>query len=146
MRLSTKSRYGLRILVQIALDNLNGKKLAQGRVIATRQDITDAYLVQIMIRLKRGGIIGTVRGCNGGYELRKQPEEITVLEVIELFEGTISLADCSKGNTKCKQTEKCSTTHVWLHLSDLFRNEAGKITLASIVEDYQKNTSHDYVI
>ena len=77
MRLSTKSRYGLRILIQIAIDNLNGKKLAQGRVIAKKQDITDAYLEQIMIPLKRGGVVGTVRGCNGGYELRKECQDIT---------------------------------------------------------------------
>lgn len=146
MRLSTKSRYGLRILVQISLDNLNGKKLSQGRVIAEKQNITDAYLEQIMIPLKRGGVIGTVRGCNGGYELRKSSEDITVLEVIELFEGTINLADCSKGNVKCNQSDKCSTTHVWHRLSDLIREEAGQITLASIVEDYQKNASNDYVI
>lgn len=146
MKLSTKSRYGLRILVQIAIDNLNGKNLSQGRTIAKKQDITDAYLEQIMIPLKRGGIVGTVRGCNGGYELRKELEDITVLGVIELFEGTINLADCSKGNTKCKRTEKCSTSHVWEHLSKMIREESEKITLASIVEDYQKNASADYVI
>lgn len=146
MKLSTKSRYGLRILVQIAIDNLNGKKLSQGRIIAQKQDITDAYLEQIMIPLKRGGIVGTVRGCNGGYELRKPLEDITVLEVIELFEGLINLSDCSKGNTKCKRIEKCSTTYVWEHLSKLIREESGKITLAAIVEDYQKNASSDYII
>jgi Rrf2 family transcriptional regulator, cysteine metabolism repressor len=146
MRLSTKSRYGLRILIQIAIDNLNGKKLAQGRVIAKKQDITDAYLEQIMIPLKRGGVVGTVRGCNGGYELQKECKDITVLEVIELFEGRVNLADCSKGNIKCKMSDKCSTTDVWKKLSESFRAEAGKVTLASIVEDYLNNNSNDYVI
>ena len=146
MKLSTKSRYGLRILVQISLENLHGKKLAQGRVVAAKQDITDAYMEQIMIPLKQGGIIGTVRGCNGGYELRKSPEDITVLEVIELFEGPVNLADCSGENTRCKRMEQCFTTHVWQYLSDSFRKEAEKITLASIVEDYLKNISSDYVI
>lgn len=146
MKLSTKSRYGLRILVQIAIDKLNGKKLSRGRVIAEKQDITDAYLEQIMIPLKQGGIVGTVRGCNGGYDLMKPEEEITVLEVMELFEGKVNLADCSKGNTKCNRFDKCSTTHVWNHLSKLIREEAGKITLRDIVENYQKKASNDYVI
>jgi Rrf2 family protein len=146
MKLSTKSRYGLRILVHIAIDNLNGKKLSQGRIIASKQNITDAYLEQIMIPLKRGGVVGTIRGCNGGYELRKSLEDITVLEIIELFEGTINLADCAKGNVKCKRVEKCSTTNVWLDLSHIFREAARKITLESIVEDYQQNASNDYII
>lgn len=146
MKLSTKSRYGLRILVQIAIDNMNGQKLSQGRIIAEKQDITDAYLEQIMIPLKRGEVVGTVRGCNGGYELRKPLADITVLEIIELFEGVVNLADCTKGNTKCKRIEKCSTSHVWEHLSKIIREESAKITLESIVEDYQKNASSDYVI
>lgn len=146
MKLSTKSRYGLRILLQIALDRLNGKKLSQGRTISAKQEITDAYLEQIMIPLKRGGVIGTVRGCNGGYELRKAPEDVTVLEVIELFEGEISLAECVRGNEKCHRTEKCPTLNVWQHLAKVIREEAGSITLASIIEDYQKNASNDYII
>lgn len=146
MKLSTKSRYGLRILVQIAIDKLNGKNLSQGREIAEKQDITDAYLEQIMIPLKQGGIVGTVRGCNGGYELRKSLQDITVLEVVELFEGRVSLAECSKGNTKCKRIDECSTTHVWDHLSQVIREEAGKISLENIIEVYRKKASHDYVI
>jgi Rrf2 family transcriptional regulator, cysteine metabolism repressor len=146
MKLSTKSRYGLRILVQIALDRLNGKKLSQGRTISAKQEITDAYLEQIMIPLKRGGIIGTVRGCNGGYELRKEPEDVTVLEVIELFEGDINLGDCVKGNKKCSRSEKCPTRNVWRHLADVFKKEAVLITLASIIDEYQKNASNDYII
>ena len=146
MKLSTKSRYGLRILLQIALDKLNGKKLSQGRTISEKQEITDAYLEQIMIPLKRGGLVGTVRGCNGGYELRKDPKDVSVLEIIELFEGGINLAECVRGNEKCHRTESCSTLSVWRHLAEVFRKEAASITLASIIEDYRKNVSCDYVI
>lgn len=146
MKLSTKSRYGLRILVQIAMDKLNGKQLSQGRLIAAKQEITDAYLEQIMIPLKQGGVIGTVRGCNGGYDLRKAPEDITVLEIIELFEGEVNLADCVRGNEKCQRTEKCPTLGVWQRLAEVFKKEAASITLASIIDDYQKNASNDYII
>lgn len=146
LRLSTKARYGLRIMVQMAVDNINGKKLSRGKMIAKKQDITEAYLEQIMIPLKRGGIVGALRGCNGGYELRKSPDDVTVLDVIELFEGGISLAECFKGDTKCKRLEKCPTAHVWTRLSGIIRKEARIITLASIVKDYRENTSGDYII
>jgi Rrf2 family protein len=146
MKLSTKSRYGLRILLQIALDNLNGKPLSQGRKIAEKQGITDAYLEQIMIPLKRGGIVGTIRGCNGGYDLRKKAEDITVLEIIELFEGRIKLADCNSGKQQCQRTDNCPTINVWTELEDAFREKAATITLESILEHYKKDMSIDYII
>ncbi len=146
MKLSTKSRYGLRILIQIALDNLNGKRLSQGKNISEKQRVTEAYLEQIMIPLKRGGIVGTVRGCNGGYELRKPPAEITVLEVIELFEGTINLADCSSGKKPCERADNCPTISIWKDLEKTFREKADSITLEYILENYKKNISPDYII
>jgi len=146
MKLSTKTRYGLRILIQIALEKMNGKRLAQGKFIAGKQDITEAYLEQIMIPLKHGGIVGTVRGCNGGYELRKPPEEITVLEIIELFDGEINFADCQKGAEQCRRSGRCFTRGVWSRLAEKFREEAAAITVASIIEDYTKNAAGDYII
>ena len=146
MKLSTKSRYGLRILIQIALDNMNGRQLSQGKNIAKKQGVTDAYLEQIMIPLKRGGIVGTVRGCNGGYDLRKTPDQITVLEIIELFEGRIKLADCSSRKQQCERLEGCPTVNVWKELEDAFRDKAATITLDSILEHYRKNMSIDYII
>ena len=146
MKLSTKSRYGLRILIQIALDNMNGKQLSQGKNIAKKQGVTDAYLEQIMIPMKRGGIVGAVRGCNGGYELRKTPDTITVLEIIELFEGRIRLSDCNASNQKCSRFENCPTVDVWKNLEDSFREKAGEITLESILEYYKNDSSIDYII
>ena len=146
MKLSTKSRYGLRILIQIALDNINGKQLSQGKNIAKKQGVTDAYLEQIMIPMKRGGIVGAVRGCNGGYELRKKAEDITVLEIIELFEGRIKLSDCSIGNQNCSRFEACPTVNVWKELEDTFREKAATITLESILEYYKKDMSIEYII
>ena len=147
MKLSTKSRYGLRILIQIALDNMHGKLLSQGKNIAKKQGVTDAYLEQIMIPMKRGGIVGAVRGCNGGYELRKKTDQITVLEIIELFEGRIRLSDCNlAGNQHCSRFEECPTVDVWKELEDTFRDKAGQITLESILEYYKNDSSIDYII
>ena len=86
MKLSTKTRYGLRILLQIAADTENNKKgSVKGKSIAQMQNVSEAYLEQIMIPFKTAGFVKTVRGCNGGYALNRPAESITVLDIIELF-------------------------------------------------------------
>ena len=98
MKLSTKSRYGLRIVIQVACDNLEGR-LSQGREIAKNQDLTEAYIEQIMIPLKKAGIIKTERGCSGGYMLGKSPEDISIMDLIEVFEGKFVMSPCISGKT-----------------------------------------------
>ncbi len=144
MKLSTKSRYGLRILLQIALDNKVGKA-SQGKSISKKQEISEAYLEQIMIPLKNAGLVRTTRGCNGGYFLNKDPEEITVLDIIELFEGEFTLVDCVSDPKSCSRSKNCFTMNVWKKLANAFKATAGKITLAAILED-SKGISADYII
>lgn len=146
MKLSTKSRYGLRILLQIALET-ETQTSAGGRSIAEKQEISEAYLEQIMIPLKSAGIVKTIRGCHGGYVLNRAPEGISVLDLIEIFEGKIQLVKCSDGNgKKCPRHDICMTTDVWEHLSEVLKTEAGKITLASLVEKSKTNNKPVYVI
>jgi Rrf2 family protein len=144
MRLSTKSRYGLRILLQIAMDNRD-EKAAQGKSISKKQDISEPYLEQIMIPLKTAGYVRTTRGCNGGYFLNKAPKDITVLDVIELFEGELNLVDCVSDEKNCSRIKSCQTSNVWKKLADSIRGAAGKITLASILEEH-KDDALEYVI
>ncbi len=132
IRLSTKSRYGLRILLQIAQDNREGH-LASGRVIAERQEITEPYMEQIMIPLKAGGLVKTRRGCRGGYELARPPEAITVLEVVELFEGRLDLVNCDDPGGPCPRRPQCPTYPVWKTLSDASRRVAAGISVASLL-------------
>ena len=146
MKLSTKSRYGLRILIQIALDNINGRKLSHGRSIAEEQNITEPYLEQIMHPLKMAGMVSTVRGCKGGYELRKPPEEISVLDIVELFEGPVNFAECIKGDRHCGRLQNCPVSFVWSELNTVFRNTAEDITLDTILRKYQEKTDNSYVI
>jgi len=145
MKLSTRSRYGLRILLQIAIENRNGK-LAQGKLISEKQNISEPYLEQIMITLRSSGLVKTVRGCNGGYGLNKNPEEITVLEVVELFEGELKIVDCSPGKKRCPRLENCLTTTVWKKLSDALRKSAASITLKEIVDQRPDNSGNEYFI
>jgi Rrf2 family transcriptional regulator, cysteine metabolism repressor len=148
MRLSTKTRYGLRILLQIALD-CEGKRNAsvKGKTIAEKQDISEAYLEQIMIPLKSEGFVKTVRGCHGGYALNRQPEQITVLALIELFEGPIQLVKCVGGDEgDCPRVGICPTSGVWVKLSSEIRSLAAKVSLQSIVEEAKSKGNPEYVI
>lgn len=121
MQLSTKPRYALRILLELAAETSGGKSL-KCRELAERQDITEAYLEQIMLPLKRHGLVKSGRGCRGGYSLGRPPGEINVLEIIEIFEGELFFAD--HGN---------ATADVWSELRDVFRGRAREHTLESIL-------------
>jgi len=146
MRLSTKARYSLRILVQLAMEKGVTKAL-RGKDIAKKQCISEPYLEQIMIPLKAALLVSTIRGCRGGYSLNKDAEEITVLDIIELFEGKIQFVNCLEKDDgkKCGMYDRCPTTNVWAHLSDTLKNEAAKITLASIVQQVREQ-GQEYVI
>jgi len=133
MKLSTKSRYGLRIVLQIACDNLEGK-LSQGRDIAKNQDLTEAYIEQIMIPLKKAGIIKTERGCSGGYMLGKSPEDINMMDLIEVFEGKFSMSPCITEKEECPRIEICPATGVWRHLTKKLRESASAISIKDILE------------
>jgi Rrf2 family protein len=146
MKLSTKSRYGLRILTDIAVSMANNNGASKGRDIAQRQNLTEAYLEQIMIPLKSSNLIRTQRGCRGGYILNAEPADITVLDVIESFEGKISFVDCLDTD-ECTQFARCPTQDVWRELSRAFRAKAASITLQDIVDTYnEQNKNFDFII
>lgn len=145
MQLSTKTRYSLRILLQIAIET-ESTSAVKGRIIAAKQEISEAYLEQIMIPLKTAGLVSTTRGCNGGYSLSKSPEEITVLDIMELFEGKIEFAQCVKDGRRCTRLDFCPTTKIWEKLSRGLEVEAAKITLSSILDDMKNKETQEYVI
>ena len=144
MQLTTKTRYSLRILVQLAL-NYN-KIPVKGKDISSKQNISEPYLEQIMITIKSAGFVKTVRGCHGGYVLNREPENVSVLDIIELFEGKIEFADCISEKERCSLYCNCPTTDVWKHLSLTLKNEAKKTTLESIIKNIKKNNIQEYVI
>jgi Rrf2 family transcriptional regulator, cysteine metabolism repressor len=144
MKLTTKTRYSLRILIQLA-SNYN-KTPVKGKDISSKQNISEPYLEQIMITMKSVGFVKTVRGCNGGYVLNKAPENITVLDIIEVFEGKIEFASCLENSSNCMMFSRCPTTDIWKHLSDTLKNEAKEITLQIIVDNMNKSNIQEYVI
>jgi len=146
MKLSTKSRYGLRVLLQIALDSEREGAVVTGHDLAERQEISEPYLEQIMIPLKRAGLVTTTRGCRGGYRLKKPAREITVLEIIELFEGELVLVKCVNDKQPCTRKNICPATLVWEELSAALRDKARSITLERIVTMAKENQSPEFMI
>jgi len=120
MRLSTKSRYGVRAIFDIAYHS--GGLPTQIKEISKRQEITPRYLEQIFQRLKRAGIVKSIRGPKGGYYLARQPEKIAVSEVIRAVEESMDPVFCgrpAKGRKKCQRESNCVAQVVW--------QEAGKL-------------------
>ncbi len=108
MNLSTKSRYGLRILLCLAKSYESGVRVPlKGKSIALSQGLTEPYFEQIIIKLKACGLVKTIRGCNGGYLLNRSPEIISLLEIIEIFEGPVELVNCKKSGGMCSRHDKC---------------------------------------
>ncbi|MGE0157272.1 MAG: Rrf2 family transcriptional regulator [Geobacter sp.] len=138
MRLSTKSRYGLRALFDIAY-NGNGSP-SQIQDISRRQEISPRYLEQIFQSLKKAGILKSKRGPQGGYALARKPEQITVLEIIKATEQDVLMVDCGgegkkrRRKNECPFEGNCVTQTVWKDANDLLSELFGKMTLQTLCQ------------
>jgi Rrf2 family transcriptional regulator, iron-sulfur cluster assembly transcription factor len=141
MRLSTKSRYGLRALFDIAYNS--GTLPAQIQDISRRQEISPRYLEQIFQHFKKSGILKSKRGPNGGYYLARSPENITVKEIIQSAEGDIALVECVSGKVSkkkkgdCPSNGGCVTQIVWQEATDKLNELFTSITLKTLCEKGQ---------
>jgi Rrf2 family protein len=139
MRLTTKSRYGLRAMFDIAYNC--GTMPAQIQDISRRQEISPRYLEQIFQSLKRAGILNSKRGPQGGYCLARKPDQITVLEILNATEQDVLLVECGGETVKkkkrtidCPFEGKCVTQTVWEEASTLLNDLFGGITLQTLCE------------
>ncbi len=138
MRLSTKSRYGLRALFDIAYNS--GTQPAQIQDISRRQEISPRYLEQIFQSFKKKGILNSKRGPKGGYYLARSPEEITVKEILQAAEGDIALVECVNGKPArrkkggCAFDGGCVTQSVWQDASDRLNEYFASLTLKSLCD------------
>ncbi|WP_286677084.1 Rrf2 family transcriptional regulator, partial [Aminobacterium sp. EBM-42] len=112
MKLSTKTRYGLRALLELARQ-YDGRTPLSITDIASKENISERYLEQLFLKLRRDGLIESVRGPQGGYLLSRAPMEITVAEVVEVLEGNIQIADCLEG-PECMRESACPARKLWL--------------------------------
>ena len=135
MRLSTKSRYGLRAMFDMAYHA--GTLPAQIKDISRRQNISPRYLEQIFQDLKRGGLLKSRRGPQGGYFLSRKPTDITVYDVITAAEGEMALVDCVKEKAckkPCEFDNECVTQKVWFEASRRLKEYLGSITLKDLCD------------
>lgn len=147
MKISTKGRYALRMLVDISIHQADGYIAL--KTIAERQEISKKYLEQIVPILNRGGILITNRGYQGGYRLSRAPEEITVGEILKLTEGSVAPVSCIQNGTgpvNCNRSADCPTLPVWLGLSKVINDYLNSITLRDVVDQSVALGSDDYVI
>jgi Rrf2 family cysteine metabolism transcriptional repressor len=136
MRLSSRSEYGLRALVALAhRDNALPVPL---RLIAEEENISEQYLEQIFVELRRAGFVSSVRGAKGGYRLARDPESIVVGDVVRLLEGTLAPMDCLiEDGLPCVREEGCRTRLVWQRIQSSIEDALGSMTLAEAAGEPQ---------
>ena len=138
--ISTRSRYGLRFLIDLA-EHDSGSPVDLGSV-AERQEISLQYLSKLVIPLKSAGIIRAARGAKGGYELAKRPESIDLWSIVEVLEGRSSLLECTASPEACERSGDCRSLPVWLGLDKVVVDYLRNISLADVAGP----AAPDYVI
>ena len=145
MKISTKGRYALRMLIDLA--EHEGDGFIALKDIAERQNISKKYLEQIVPILSRSGILRTNRGSQGGYALAKEPEHVTVGEILRLTEGSLSPVVCLDGDpAQCPRSADCPTLPVWQGLNRVVNEYLDGITLRSILDSQRERYINDYSI
>jgi len=147
MKLSTRSRYGTRMILDMAQHHNKGP--IQLGDIAKRQNVSLKYLEQIIRPLKRANYVKSFRGSKGGHMLNKPPEEITVGEVVALLEGGARLTNCSANPETCERVDSCLTRYLWIEASKAMFEKLSNITFADLMtlENFEcKEKFLDYMI
>ena len=131
MKISTKGRYGLRILADIALNG--GEKPRLIREISKSQNLSQKYVGRLIIELRKKGFLNSIRGARGGYMLAKDPADITLLDILETMEGEMSVVACVACPKKCKRSSSCFARDTWAKLNNDIKASFSKITLADVM-------------
>ncbi len=142
MQLSKTFDYAVRALVH--LGNLPPGGTADLRTIATTQDVPQSYLAKVMRALVRPGFVLSTVGRDGGYQLGRNPEEVSLLEVYRTIEGTLKLVDCQRSEDSCSLFEACPQVTVWKRLQDAISNVLTTTMLSELLNgpSVQEETSH----
>ena len=144
MKISTKGRYALRLMLDLAVNDTG--EPVRIKDIAARQEISDKYLEQIISTLNKAGYVKSIRGPQGGYRLAKDAEKYTVGMILRLTEGSLEPVSCLDDEVNsCPRQESCVTLRLWRMLSAAISDVVDKVTLADLVE-WQSQISGNYVI
>ena len=142
MQISTKGRYGLRMMTDLAVYYDQG--LVPLKEIAARQEISEKYLEVLVKVLVRNGFLVGVRGKGGGYRLAKSPDECTAADILALTEGSLAPVSCLEQDApSCHRAAECRTLPLWKGLDDVIQNYLSQFTIADLAK---QNQEYDYVI
>ena len=140
MKISTKGRYALRIMIDLALNM--GESPVRVKDIASRQDISEKYLEQIIAMFNKAGYVKSIRGAQGGYLLTKDPKEYTVGMILRLAEGSIAPVACVDGAEGCDRKEACISAMLWQKMNDAVNEVVDNTTLQDLL-DWQNGITEE---
>ena len=141
MKLSTRGRYGIQAMYDLALHAQSGPQSI--KAISEREGVPEAYLEQLFAALKRQDLVVSTRGAQGGYTLSRPPEAITVGDVLRALEGGLNLVDCLDGEDACGKACACPSRVVWQKVRDGLNAVVDGITLEDMLEDYRRMSARE---
>ncbi|MGB8226389.1 MAG: Rrf2 family transcriptional regulator [Sedimentisphaerales bacterium] len=136
MKISTRTRYGMRALLELAL--AYGAGPLQIKAIAERQNISNKYLEQLIAIIKTAGLVRSIRGPHGGYVLAKPPQDIKLSNIFKALEGPVLTVECVEDKNACEQYADCITRRLWIEVNDAVLNVLDNKTLYDLVEMAEK--------
>ncbi len=139
MKLSTRTRYGIRAVIELAQHE--EKRPLQLKAIAERQDISVKYLEQLMSMLRSSGLLRSIRGAKGGYILARPPEQINLSEIFRCLEGPVTTAECTENGDYCERSADCVAREVWIEVEAAIQKILRSITLADLVKRAKKHAA-----
>ncbi len=139
MKVSTKGRYGVRFMVDLAIHGNNG--LVTLKEVAKRQGISEKYLWQVAAPLKAAGLVSAAVGLKGGYSLARPASEITLKDVLDILEGGSALVDCVSCPEGCDRHGDCVAREMWVELSNKINRAMEEIKLSQMVEKEKERSS-----
>ena len=141
MKLSTRSRYGTRILVDLARNSTQGP--VQIGEISKRQDISVKYLEQLIRPLKQANLVNSIRGPKGGHLLAVKPEDITLGQIVRLFEGQSELVECISNPEKCSMSDDCQVRLAWGDATRVLYENLDNTTIADLMSANHSDAQSD---
>ena len=135
MKISTKGRYALRLMLDLAMNHGGG--FIPLKTVAQRQEISDKYLEQIIHRLNRAGLVESARGAQGGYRLARKAEDYSVGEILRTVEGSLAPVSCLDCKTPCDKFDSCLTIGLYKKIQDAIDGVVDHTSLADIINEYR---------
>lgn len=144
MKLSTRTRYGVRAILELA--GSQGEGPTQIKTIAQRQDISIKYLEQLMAILKSAGFVRSIRGAKGGYILAKKANQIKLIDVFDALEGPITTVECLENKNYCARVADCLTRQLWEEVRQAIVKVLQSVTLQDLVDRAKNKNALNYQI